>query len=164
MGNVRGCQLLLIAALFVITSCSSDSAVDEPTTSVATTENFKATTSAAGTSGASGVVLDIFVSDWTESVPPGDRFEIWVEGSGSWFPDLERRIDSRYFSAYPVGQPGEFFVYPDGRDGTELRVEFVMTSDMISGSYRATTYVQVWDGHVLVWGEAIPDFERQFDR
>ncbi len=102
------------------------------------------------------------VTDDTEQRPP--EVEIWVRGQGSWYPDLTFGGDVRELGEYPVGEAGEFFVYPDGRDGAEVRVEFVMTPEMISGSDRAMTRVEVYDDEVLVWGEAIPGFEQRFDR
>jgi hypothetical protein len=70
----------------------------------------------------------------------------------------------RQFSEHQVGEAGEFFVSPDGRDGVEVHVEFVMQPDMISGSDRAMTHVEVHDDEVVVWAEAIPGIEQRFDR
>ena len=72
--------------------------------------------------------------------------------------------DMRQFGKYPVGEPNEFIIYPDGREGTEVRVEFVMQPDMISGSDRARTAIEISDTAIVVIGQAIPGVRNSFPR
>lgn len=115
---------------------------------------------------AGDVTLEIAVWDDTSTNPPAADAEIWVRGEGSWFPDLTFGGDSRDLGDYPLGEPGEFFIYPDGRSGVEIRVEFVMTEEMlpISGSTQAQTTVEIHDAEVVVIGMAIPGTEATYDR
>lgn len=128
-----------------LTATPAPSAVAAPSARVATPE------------AATRVLLDVAVSDLTERRSPD--VEIWVRGHGSWYPDLEFGGDVTHLGSFPVGEPDEFFVYPDGRDGKEVGVPFEMKADMISGSDRDRTHVEIHDKSVVVWGTAIRDFE-----
>lgn len=110
------------------------------------------------------VVLDVAVWDDTNTNPPDGRMEIWVRGHGSWFPDQTFGGDSNLLGEFPIGEPGEFYIYPDGRDGVEIRVPFRMTAEMISGSDRDRTQVSIEDSTVTVFGTAIEGLELVFDR
>ncbi len=104
---------------------------------------------------------------WDDTVErPAENIEVWVRGYGSWYPDITFGSDVNTLGAFPVGElrDQDFFIYPDGRDGTEIRVEFEMTADMISGSDMSMTTVAVSDTTVTVTGQAIPDFELVFER
>ncbi len=113
---------------------------------------------------ATEILLEITVTDDTVRLPPGPDTEIWIRGSGSWFPDLRFGGDLKGFARFPVGEEHAFFIYPDGRDGREIRVPFQMTAGMISGSVRDRTHVEIYDDRVVVLGTAIPDFEQTFPR
>ena len=63
-----------------------------------------------------------------------NRIEFWVRGLGSWYPDLHSGGDVNTLGSFPVGEQQELFIYPDGRDGKEIRVLFRMTKEMNSGS------------------------------
>ena len=54
----------------------------------------------------------------------------------------------RQFGTYSVGERGEFLVYPDGPGGSEIRVEFEMQPEMISGSTQARSVVEIRDQRV----------------
>ena len=111
--------------------------------------------------------IDLRVSVFDDSVDrPLENFEVWVRGYGLWYPDLSFGGDVNTLGAFPVGELQEqnFFIYPDGRDGTEIRVEFEMTADMISGSVRDTVIVDVSDTTVTVTGTAIPGITQEFER
>lgn len=104
------------------------------------------------------------ISGLGTSANSGSRAELWVRGYGSWFPDLEFGGDGNTLGSFPIGEEHEFFVYPDGRDGREIRVVFRMTADMISGSDRDMIQIGISDTTVTVSGTAIRDFEQQFER
>lgn len=141
---------------------TSDLHAEEPR--IADTNGLTSTDVPAVTTEPGVVLLDIAVSDWTEQRPAGDRAEVWVRGAGSWYPDLTFGSDRRSTAPFPIGQPNDFFVYPDGRDGAEIQVTFVMTEEMISGAARSVTHVEIYDAQVVVWGEAIPGHEQVFSR
>lgn len=112
-------------------------------------------------------LLEVAVMDYTEQNPPGDRLEIWVRGHGSWYPDVEFGGDGpQAMGEFPVAdlQTDDFYIYPDGQDGTEILVEFQMTEDMISGSDRDRTHVEIYDGRVEVWGGPDISGDGQYDR
>jgi len=108
--------------------------------------------------------LELFVSDWTNNVPPPADVFVVVEGVESWTPDLEFGGDVHSFGEFKIGEPGTLLVYPDGHSGAEIEVTFVMTDEMISGSAMSVTNVEIYDSTILVWGQAIPGFEAEYDR
>lgn len=122
------------------------------------------TTSRASDAAPNGIALDIAVFDDTVRRPPGDRFEIWARGHGSWFPDVRFGGDVAVLGPFPVGQDATFAVYPDGREGREILVPFRMTGSMISGSDRDRTQVEIHDEEIVVRGAAIPGGPLTFAR
>jgi hypothetical protein len=102
------------------------------------------------------VSFKIQVWDDTVSNPPGQRAEVWVRGMGSWFPDLEFGADVKSgVGPFPVGSTQEVFVYPDGRDGAEVKVSVVVGSNLISDSDRDAIIVEIGDTEVRVLGAAV---------
>ena len=93
-----------------------------------------------------------------------NRIELWVRGFGSWYPDVGFGSDVNTLGSFPVGEEDELFIYPDGRDGSEIRLVFRMTGDMISGSDRDTRIVEVSDTIVTVTWTALPDITQEFER
>ncbi|MGB7294206.1 MAG: hypothetical protein WBC70_01325 [Candidatus Aminicenantales bacterium] len=100
-------------------------------------------------------LLEISIWPKTEKKPLGERTEIWIKGHGSWFPNLKYGGDKRSFGNYKVGEVKEFFLYPDGRNGIEIKVQFKMTAEMISGSDAAVILIDIFDDKVEVVGQAI---------
>ena len=111
--------------------------------------------------------LRVSVMDET-SGPLGklDKVEIWVRNHGSWRSDLRHGGDVRTLGEFEVGKTYEadFYIYPDGRDGAEIRVPFRMTADMISGSDRDTVLVDILDHSVRVTGTAVIGVSQEFPR
>jgi hypothetical protein len=109
------------------------------------------------------VALEVGIFDWTESNAPEDV--LVSVGATFWEPDMEFGGDGPFdFGSFTIGEPGTITIYPDGLGGSEIEVTFVMTGEMISGSDRAVTHIEIYDSEVLVWGEAIPEFEQYFER
>lgn len=108
-------------------------------------------------------VLEIAVWDDTVNNSTGAT-EVWVDGYGSWFPDLTYGADSRELGEFQVGVEADFLVYPDGRGGTEIRVPFLMTEEIISGSDRDMISVSIEDEKVGVFGTPIAGLEIEFTR
>lgn len=132
------------------------------TTQRPTTTATQATTTTPEPENSTLKLLDVIVWDDTKSNPPD--VEVWVEGHGSWFPDLTFGGDGRLVGEFPVGVAAEFLVYPDGRAGTEIRVPFMMTEEIISGSDRDKVSVAIEDDKVVVFGTPIVGLEIEFTR
>ena len=90
--------------------------------------------------------------------------EVWVKGHGSWYPDVKFGSDKRALGSFPIGEPTEFFFYPDGRNGVEIKIPFEMTNEMISGSTMSQTLVTLYDDKVEVVGQAIPGRSQEYSR
>lgn len=141
--------------------------VDSQTSPAAIGEGQQAPTIGHEEVGAETRLLEIAVSDSTDRNLPADDMEIWVRGFGSWYPDLQFGGDGPQATAeFPAGElrTSDFYVYPDGREGSEILVEFRMMDDMISGSDQARTWVEIYDTYVEVSGQAIPGGVRTYDR
>lgn len=121
------------------------------------------------TSAGDAVALEVVVWDDTESRLPAsgqgdDHVEVWVVGHGSWFPDLGQGPDSENLGNFAIGEENEFFIYPDGRNGTEIRVPFKMHEEMTSGSVRDQASVVISDDAVTVTFTALEGTEKVYDR
>lgn len=115
------------------------------------------------------IELRINVSDETSAWESGTSglpdLEVWVRGTGSWFPDTSFGGDTLEDAGpFPVGEETEFAIYPDGRDGTEIMVEVLVDEDMIAGSPRDAIDITIDDTTVNVFGTPIPGFEVEFER
>jgi hypothetical protein len=105
--------------------------------------------------------FEVVVTDLTESRPP-QSVEVSISGGESFFPDLGTGSDTHSFGEIAVGQDGALSFFPDGRDGTEMVVEFTITE--FSGSDSVTTNIEIFDTRVEVFGMALPGSEKGFDR
>lgn len=146
------------------TESSASTLLGEGSTTSVTPADREASAPTTAPSATSAVELKLSVFDWTETNPPPVEAFVVVGGKQVWTPDLEFGGDVHSFGTFEIGEPSTIVVYPDGHEGSEISVEFVMTSDMISGSDRDQTHVEIYDSEVLVWGTAIPGFEQSFDR
>lgn len=168
--------------VLVLASCGTTSSVDlvttipqqdvgtsltpedtPPPTQTTLTPSLTESTTTTTLSAQGGVALEVVVWDSTSQNPPGDDAVLMV-GVDVWSPELEFGGDAHLFSDFPIGTPGTFNVYPDGPGGVEIKVSFVMTSEMISGSDMSMTTVEIYDSEIVVWGQAIPDFEQSYRR
>ena len=87
----------------------------------------------------------------TQSYPD---LEIWVRGTGSWYPNADSGDGRDEFGPFPVGESieGDFFVYPFGRDGIEVPVTLELSQDHISESDRDMVWVWIEDEVLIVTG------------
>ena len=87
----------------------------------------------------------------TQSYPD---LEIWVRGTGSWYPNADFGDTKDDFGPFPVGESieGDFFVYPFGRDGIEIPVTLELSQDHISESDRDMVWVWIEDEVLIVTG------------
>ncbi len=163
MGNARW-AVVLTAVMTVLTAGCGTAPTPAPTP---TGETFRATpTSTPEMPSAAPVAprpetraLRVAVTDDTDGPLGGlGKVEVWVRGHGSWYPDLRFGGDVRTFDGFTLGKhDGDFFVYPDGRDGAEVRVLLDVPADMISGSVRDMVMVEIHRRKVVVIGVPIPD-------
>lgn len=121
-----------------------------------------------GASQASEKVLRVSVTDdtsaWEEGTSGVPDMEVWIRGTGSWFPDTSFGSDVlEEAGPFPVGEETEFFVYPTGREEPELAVRTLVTEEVIAASVRDMIRITVEDDQVTVTGTPIPDFEATFD-
>ena len=153
-----------IATTATSTTAPSTTTTERATTTIQgpATTTAQATTTTPEPENATLKLLDVIVWDDTVSNPPD--VEVWVEGHGNWFPELTFGGDGRPLGEFPVGVAAEFLVYPDGRGGTEIRVPFLMTEEVISGSDRDKVSVAIEDDKVVVFGTPIVGLEIEFDR
>ena len=104
-------------------------------------------------------------SEWDTGTSGLPDVEVWVRGTGSWFPDTSFGSDTiEDAGPFPVGEVTEFAIYPDGRDGTEIMVEVLPDEDMIGGSPRDAIDITIDDTTVNVFGTPIPGLEVEFPR
>jgi len=80
--------------------------------------------------------IKFMVWDATINNAPSRNFEIWVRGTGSWYPKLHLGADFKEFGPFPVGETQQLFIYPTGREGSEIELSFTPNREMFSGSDR----------------------------
>lgn len=110
------------------------------------------------------VRLNMGIDDRTTEHPPSEDLAIEVPGEDLWTPDLESGGASRLFGEYPVGESYEFYLYPEGKDGSRQTVPFSMKPDMSSMLASSKTYIRIYDDRVVIEGPAVPDEEVTLDR
>ncbi len=105
---------------------------------------------------------------WNETEENEPNLEVWIKGTGSWYPDKESMgfggdffIPVEPFSSEKVN---EIYIYPDGRTGNEIMVEIIVTDEMISESDRDTIHIEIYDETVKVWGTSIEGITKEFNR
>ena len=112
---------------------------------------------------ATALELKLAVHDDTQNNPPTE-IELWTTGLGSWHPYLAFGGDHTVIAPYELDSSPELFIYPDGRDGLEIKVVMTLSGDMISRSDRDTVHVEIHDNIVKVWGTPIEGLEQEFSR
>jgi len=160
-------QIRVISAVvvaFLLSGCSasspnsSESEAQRSPSPVGSLEVNKAN----GSSKSEGY-FKISVMNYDDSSFP--EFEIWIRGQGSWVPDLTYGGDDlSNVGPFPLGETQEsgLFVYPYGRNGTELSIPFTLPLGYISNSDRGMLLVYVEDGFLYLVGEMIQDTELKF--
>ncbi len=130
------------------------------TTTVAPTTT---TTVAPTTTTAGSVALRLAVYDDTVK-SRNDLLEVWTKGLGSWYPDLEFGGDNTTIGPYKRNSAVDVYVYPGGRNSTEIRFTLTITADMISASDRDMVIIEVGDDRVVVTSTGLPDMSATFKR
>lgn len=112
-------------------------------------------------SAADSVLLRMAVIDETSGGVPDD-FEVWIRGTGSWFFAQDSVTEEA--GPFAVAEPASFFIYPQGRDSTEIEVSVEVSEEVIPGSTRDTIFITVFDDELEVSGTSIPGGEVRFSR
>ena len=98
----------------------------------------------------SDMTVRVVVYDDTESQPLHPRAEIWARGLGSWWLARDTMQD---IGGRTAGSVDQLVIYPDGRDGKEITVQFQLTPDMCrQGCPRDMITVAIDDNDVTVGG------------
>lgn len=162
--------VLLAMSLALLLGCSSDSASRDATPAAIEESDAEAATevptddsSVDENERADAVSLKLAVYDDTED-SPGEAMEVWTEGLGSWFPDLEFGGDGTVIGPYSVDDELEVFVYPDGRDATEISFTLKITDQMVSESDRDMVQLSLYDDRLEVLSTGLSNKEATFDR
>lgn len=100
-------------------------------------------------------VVRVMVINDTKSIPIANKSEIWFRGHGSWW--LKRATefgsDAKKLGRRNIGSKDTLVVYPDGRNGKEFSVPFMMTAEMNpEGSVRDSILIEILDTRVKASG------------
>lgn len=158
---------LITVSLVVVAGCAPqaqpEGEVDIPAAPV--TQDTETSDEAAPESAPAGgpVSLKLAVWDETES-SANDSIEVWTKGLGSWYPDLQFGGDNTVIGPYQHGDEVEVYVYPDGRDATEVKFTITITDEMISESDRDMVRVDLYDDRIEVLSTGLPDINAAFPR
>lgn len=110
--------------------------------------------------------VKINVNDDTDNNPVHSRAEIWIRGHGSWFlaPELKYGGTTKTFSGFKLDEKHEMFIYPDSRDGKEMKISFMLTKEMNpQGSVRDALIIDIDDESVTVKGLPIKAASGEFE-
>ena len=91
-----------------------------------------------------------------------ERFEVWIRGSGSWFPTQDNLLAEG--GPFKTGEPVSFFIYPEGRDTPEIEVQLLVPATVLPGSVRDLIEIEVYDDEIKVFGTSVPGFEATYPR
>lgn len=130
------------------------------TTSPGTTSPGSPTPAAPGTA-ASG--MNVRVLWWNDTVDKPVASPEIVFNSASFKPKAGKSDIGSIGPAKP-GDQLKFTVYPNGRTGKAITVDFEVTADMLSDSDIDAVHVEVSDTQVRVLGNPIPNFVQAFPR
>ncbi|MBE0418068.1 MAG: hypothetical protein IBX63_09915 [Coriobacteriia bacterium] len=164
---VRLAGVALLVALVASAGCASGGESLEVADAPAQEQSGTTATSAPGaqdageekkTSRTDDVSLRVVVFDDTER-SSNSNLEVWTKGLGSWYPNMEYGGDNTAIGPYARGSEVRVFVYPDGRDGTEMSFTLTITDEMISESDRDMVTLSLYDDRVEVVSTALPDIE-----
>jgi len=111
-------------------------------------------------------VVRVAVNDDTQRNPVHPRAEIWFRGHGSWWlkRELKHGGTVKNLGTRPSGTKQTLIIYPESRDGTELKVPYMMTDEMNpKGSPRDMISVDIADAEITVHGLPIKAASGKFE-
>lgn len=115
----------------------------------------------AGSEIAEPVSLRMSVRDETSTGVPQD-FEVYIRGTGSWYFAQETLQENA--GPFPIGEDTNFYIYPQGRESTEIEVNVLVSEDVVPSSVRDMITITVFDDEIEVSGTSIPDSGNRFSR
>lgn len=157
MKNLRLTAILiaLITFLFLLSACSN---YNEATEIVDQLQDDSTKTGQCVTD----ISLKVTVYDDTELNEPDP--EIWIEGAGSWYPNLALGRDSLVPSAAFSAVNNKIYIYPDGRQGNEIVLEIILTNEMSPTSDMDTIHIEIHDKVVKARGTPVGGTTKEFKR
>jgi hypothetical protein len=156
---------MLVAVLVVLSACTADTTEGDEDTTATTAPTSEDTAAASEDEKVLRVGVTDDTSDWEAGTSGLPNLEVWMPGTGSWFPDTSFGGDViEEAGPFPVGEATEIFIYPEGREDPEFAVEVVVDANIIAGSVRDMIQISIDDSTVNVSGAPIPGFEVEFRR
>jgi hypothetical protein len=114
------------------------------------------------------VEVSLKIAVWNDTEKNEPNLEIWIKGTGSWYPDKESmEFGGDFFvpvEPFSSGKVNEIYIYPDGRAGSEIMVEITVTDEMTPESDRDTIHIEIYDETVIVWGTSVEGITKEFKR
>jgi hypothetical protein len=102
------------------------------------------------------IMVRVSVWDDTENTSIHSRAEIWFRGYGSWWignPLIRHGGVTEELGQRPSRVKHELIFYPDGRDGNEIKIPYMLTEDMNpDGSPRDTITISIQDSKIVAEG------------
>lgn len=90
--------------------------------------------------------------------------EIWIEGTGSWYPNLGFGADY-LIPTEPFSEDiNKIYIYPDGRGGNQVVLDIIITDKMTPVSDMDTIHIEIHDQMVKAWGTPVKDSLQEFPR
>lgn len=111
-------------------------------------------------------MVRVAVNDDTEKNPVHPKAEIWFRGHGSWWLKRELKYGGtvKNLGTRPSGSKQTLVIYPESREGRELKVPYMMTDEMNpKGSPRDMISVDISDTEITVHGLPIKAASGKFE-
>lgn len=111
-------------------------------------------------------MVRVAVNDDTQRKPVHPKAEIWFRGHGSWWLKRELKYGGtvKNLGSRPSGAQQTLIIYPESRDGKELKVPYMMTDKMNpKGSPRDMISVDISDTEITVHGLPIKAASGKFE-
>ena len=111
-------------------------------------------------------MVRVAVNDDTEKNPVHSKAEIWFRGHGSWWLKRELKYGGtvKNLGTRPSGTKQTLIIYPESREGRELKVPYIMTDEMNpKGNSRDMISVDISDTGVTVHGLPIKAASGKFE-
>jgi len=112
------------------------------------------------------MMVRVSVNDDTQTRQVHAKTEIWFRGYGSWWLKRELKYGGtvKNLGTRPSGIKQTLIIYPESRDGKELKVPYMMTDEMNpKGSPRDMISVDISDTEITVHGLPIKAASGQFE-
>ncbi len=112
------------------------------------------------------IMVRVSVNDDTQKKSVHAKAEIWFRGHGSWWlkPELKYGSTVKNLGTRPSGSQQTLIIYPESRNGTELKVPYMMTDEMNpKGSPRDMISVDISDTEIKVHGLPIKAATGKFE-